>query len=194
MLEVAVSSFLYEMMVSPLTETKDDMSKLPDDKMKDIQKNIRDGASDLSQNWANALELTHTAYRASQVQRPTPDMSSGWSQYEENIQYAVQQLAKARGIDADWRMSASMFEAEAKKYKFKVTIHVPNNEDKVSVIEANSINDALTTLKRQFAAQAQHTKVEFEVVDERPKGQKLRVIYIQPTHIKSNIHITVDRI
>ena len=86
-----------------------DLTELTPDIMSDIQKNIRKGASETEQKWANALHLVQKAYEVSGVQRPEPDMKAAWKQYEENITYSVQQLAKFRGMDADWRMSASVF-------------------------------------------------------------------------------------
>jgi hypothetical protein len=85
--------------------------------MDQVQKNIRNGAKPNKETgqfekWANALDLVHKAYEVAGVQRPTPDMQDAWKQYEENITYAVQQLAKARGVDADWRTtSADLHEA-----------------------------------------------------------------------------------
>lgn len=87
----------------------DDLSSLPKDIMSDIRRNIRDGAQDLSQKWANALELVHRAYQVEGIERPKPQMKDAWEQYQENIKYAVDQLAQNRGMDGDWRMSSAMF-------------------------------------------------------------------------------------
>ena len=106
-----------------LTETGNDLSQLPNDVITAIKSNIRKGAEDLQQKWANALELVHKAYEVEGVQRPSPDMDGAWKQYEENLQYAVQQLAKNRGMDGDWRMSSSIFhESLNRKPKFLVTM------------------------------------------------------------------------
>lgn len=103
---------------------KTDMSELPPELIKDLEKNIRKGASDLKQKWSNALELVHKAYDvgyqdesidadgkkvklSKPIQRPTPQMAGGWKQYEELIKYAVEQLSKSRGLKADWRASSS---------------------------------------------------------------------------------------
>lgn len=104
-----------------------------------IRSNIRHGAQNTSQQWANALELVHKAYKvtanmgkevsakgkpsgfAAQVQRagiaidrPTPMQEQAWKQYEEMIQFAVQELAKTRGLKGDWRMSSSVFRESLK--------------------------------------------------------------------------------
>lgn len=103
-----------------IIEKSEDLSKLPKDVMTAIKSNIRKGAEDLQQKWANALELVHKAYEIEGVQRPTPDMDSAWKQYEENLQYAVQQLAEARGMDDDWRMSSSMFHEALHQPKYQI--------------------------------------------------------------------------
>jgi hypothetical protein len=115
--------------------------------MSELQKNVRDGASDIKQKWANALELVHKAYEVAGVSRPTPDMRKGWKQYEENLTYAVQQLAKFRGMDGDWRMSSSVFyEAlEPKKKLFRVTYHGETGGEG-STVEANNIDEVINKL------------------------------------------------
>lgn len=101
---------------------KTDMSELPPEIIKDLEGNIRKGARDLAQKWANALELVHKAYEVGYksetvdaegkkqkihkpIERPTPQMTGGWKQYEDLIKYAVEQLAKSRGLDDDWRFT-----------------------------------------------------------------------------------------
>lgn len=130
-----------------LHENGDDLSKLPQDVMTSIKSNIRKGAEDLDQRWANALELVHRAYEVDGVQRPDPSMKSAWKQYEDNLIYAVQQLAKSRGMDADWRMSSSIFhEALEKKPLFHVTIRDTNVNESYSV-NASSIDDIIKLFK-----------------------------------------------
>lgn len=93
---------------------KDDMSALPDAQLKEIQKNIKDGAKDTTQLWANALELVHKAYEVAKIERPDITMEAAWKQYEEMIEFAVRELAKTRGPDGDWRMS-SLSEGQIEK-------------------------------------------------------------------------------
>jgi len=94
-----------------LTE-KTDRSELPEGDLNKVKKNIRKGAQDTDQRWANALELVHTAYEVAEIQRPDITMEGAWKQYEEMIKVAVEELAKARGIDDDWRQTSL---SEAKK-------------------------------------------------------------------------------
>jgi len=123
------------------------LDELPEDVMSEIQKNIRKGAKDVDQDWSNALHLVQKAYEVAGVQRPTPDMQSAWKQYETNIQYAVQQLSKARGMDGDWRMSAAIFhEAMIKTHKFRVT-EMGSSDSKTHVVEATSINEIIDAIK-----------------------------------------------
>lgn len=86
----------------------EDMSELQPAEFDELKKKIREGAKDLDQKWANALELVHKAYEVLNIERPTPGMKAGWNQYEDLIQFAVKELADTRGLDADWRMSASL--------------------------------------------------------------------------------------
>lgn len=78
---------------------------MPEAVMSLIKKNIKKGAADISQNWKNALELTNTAYQATDVDLPHPQDKIVWRQYEENIRFAVRQLAIHRGMSGDWRMT-----------------------------------------------------------------------------------------
>jgi hypothetical protein len=133
-----------------------DMSRLPQDVITAIKSNIRKGAEDLQQQWANALELVHKAYEVEGVQRPDPTMDSAWKQYEENLQYAVQQLAKNRGMDADWRMSSHIFhEARQTKQKFLVRV-----DDTSYLTEGDSIDSVTNYLTKTF------TDVDVNVIKE----------------------------
>jgi len=132
-----------------LSEASDDLTELPPDIVDEIQKNIRDGAKDQQQLWSNALELVQKAYEVAGVQRPTPDMKSAWSSYETLLQYAVEQLAKYRGIDGDWRMSSAIFhEAMEKKIKVRV-VELGSNQSKSHVVSVKSIDDIVNAIKRR---------------------------------------------
>jgi hypothetical protein len=126
----------------------DDLDALPPDIMTELQKNIRDGSKDQTQKWANALELVHKAYEVAGVERPTPDLKNAWKQYEENLSYAVQQLAKYRGMDGDWRMSSAIFTEAAlmpKAKKFRVTYSGPTTSEGTTV-EADSLDEIINEL------------------------------------------------
>lgn len=96
---------------------RDDLSALPEETIKELKKNIKDGAKDLDQQWANALELVHKAYEVADVQRPDITMRDAWRQYESLIRYAVNELANARGMDGEWRMTDQLT-VEGVDYKF----------------------------------------------------------------------------
>lgn len=96
----------------------DDLSGLPPEIINGLEKNIKEGAKDLTQQWENALELVNKAYEVGYefknpedeklrkaIPLPTTFMKKGWQQYEDLIAYAVDQLTKSRGKDGDWRMS-----------------------------------------------------------------------------------------
>lgn len=124
---------------------KDDLSRLPKDVMTAIKSNIRKGAEDLNQKWANALELVHRAYKVEGVQRPDPTMGAAWEQYEENLTYAVQQLSKNRGMDGDWRMSSSIFH-EAHQPQHKYCVSFGNQQQ---IIEAHTVDEIIQDIERQ---------------------------------------------
>ena len=150
-----------------ITEAKEDLSKLPEDVVSEIRSNITKGAKDLQQIWANALELVQKAYEVSGVQRPTPDMRDAWTQYEENLQYAVEQLGKHRGMDADWRMSSSVFrEALERKHKFRVT-ELGDDFGKAHTIHAKSLDDVLNIIKDKNSSKYQ-TKIIYSEDSDPP--------------------------
>lgn len=102
---------LLEQEVDDLSAKAQEGKALPQSTMDKIKKLIRDGARPNKETgqfepWGNALHLVHKAYEVAGVQRPTPDMPDLWKQYEENIQIAVKELSKERGIDGQWRMTA----------------------------------------------------------------------------------------
>ena len=159
----------------------DDLSKLPDDTMSELRKNITDGAKDTAQKWANALELVHKAYEVAAVQRPTPDMKTAWSQYEENLQYAVEQLAKYRGMDGDWRMSSSVFhEAVQDVNMFKIT----HSSGEISTVRAKNIDDVIDSIN------AGH---QFEVQKKRSMDGGVKLIFSK-YGIRNNYNCTIKQI
>lgn len=148
-----MSSFLRDLY---MISEGNDMDALPEDAMSEIQKNIRNGAKDTEQLWANALELVHKAYEVSGIQRPTPDMKGAWKQYEQNLQYAVEQLAKSRGIKGDWRMSAAVFhEALQKMQVFKVYLTSPGFSTSYKT-QARSMSELLDYIEK-------HEKGDYEM-------------------------------
>lgn len=128
---------------------KADMSDtVPVEMIKEIQKNIRDGASNPKLKWANALELAHKAYKVANVQRPFPSMKNAWKQYEENIQYAVAQLATHHGMKADWRMSSSIFREALTQKEYKVDVF--NGMEKESyIIESANVDEVLNKIVKE---------------------------------------------
>ena len=157
----------------------DDLSELPPITMKDIQSNISKGAKDIEQNWANALELVHKAYSVSKVQRPKPGMAAGWKQYEENITYAVQQLAKARGMKSDWRMSASSLREaintmESGASKYNVHLQIPNTDPINATVEASDISMIIDMVKDNVKKDPEASVYEMRVEDdEDEEGAKI---------------------
>jgi len=162
-----------------------DMSQLPNDVMNALRRSVREGAEDLEQKWANALELVHKAYEVNGVQRPTPDMRSGWSQYEEILQYAVKQLSRSRGMDGDWRMSSHVFrEAMKPERMFRVNISNNGSMDR-SVVRTNSIEKLIGTIKS--------TSSQYTVEVDRPNKQKAIITFFRHG-IKQNFHVKIEEV
>ena len=171
-----------------LSEAKEDMTKLPPDVISEIQKNIRDGADDQQQKWSNALELVHKAYEVAAVQRPTPEMRDAWQQYEENIQYAVEQRAKYRGLEGDWRMSSHVFhEAMEKKVKFRVTT-LGDKFGEGRTVKAKSLDDVIDAVK------ARNTSL-YDVDIQRDEHDPTKAsMTFSKWGIKKNYRINIERI
>lgn len=155
-----------------------DLSRLPPDVMSAIKSKIRKGAGDFEQKWANALELVHKAYEVEGAQRPTPDMDAAWKQYEENLQYAVQQLASARGMDDDWRMSSSIFH-EAMKPKQQYRVHV---DDDSYIVESDDVVSVITSLSESIP----NHETSYEAKDGK------YVLTFSKWGIKHNTKVTVE--
>lgn len=137
-------SLLKDLTFMPEGQTLD---ALPEDVMSEIRKNIKNGAKDQEQKWANALELVHKAYEVAGIQRPSPDMKNAWKQYEQNLEYAVQQLAKYRGLKGDWRMSSAVFH-EALEKRLQFTVHISSPSGSTSYkSEARSLTEIIQEIQ-----------------------------------------------
>jgi hypothetical protein len=139
---------------------KEDLSVVPEDAIKDIKKNIKDGAADLEQDWANALELVQKAYRVAGVERPTPSERGGWQQYEEMIQLAVNELAEARKMTkSDWRMSSKIFK-EAMEPKIRVRVYeLGEKRGKGHTVEAKNMEEVIEMIRKQAGGKGYEMEV-----------------------------------
>ena len=136
-----------------ILKEKDDLSKLPEDIIKDLKKLIRDGAADLDLDWANALELVKKAYSVQGVERPSPNERTAWDQYTELLKYGVEQLADARkDTNNSWRMSSTVFrefkESMEKTCKFRV-YEVSDKAGKGWTVEAKNMESILDMVRKQ---------------------------------------------
>lgn len=176
---------LLKYLIATQINEEDDPEILPPDVISEIQKNIRDGAKDIKQKWVNALELIHKAYEVAGVERPTPDMRKSWKQYEENMTYAVQQLAKYRGMDGDWRMSSSVFyEAlEPKQKKFRVSLFGEFSGDG-GTVEAKNIEEVIKIFKND---------PDFDVKVNKISDNEARLSFSK-WGIRKNAHVEIRRI
>lgn len=157
-----------------LAEFAGDMTALPDKVVDEIKKNIRDGAKDLEQNWANALELTHKAYEVTNVARPTPEQQGAWKQYDTLIAYAVKQLAFFRGLNGAWRMSkvlyAESLEEGSRLKSHRFFIDIPGHEPRE--VDASNMDEIIESLTNKLRRQG----LKVRVVERTDKTTTLSVI------------------
>jgi len=139
---------------------------LPKAGMDQLQKSIRDGVkpdkeTGQYQNWANALHLVHKSYQINGIQRPTPNMEAAWKQYEENIQYAVKELAKTHGIKGDWRMSSSVFHEALELAKGNgVEVQVlDGDKNSTHIVSANGAREIIDSLKETATVDGYKVKI-----------------------------------
>jgi len=145
-----MSTFLQNLYTQSLAEDKDDLSIVPEDAMKDIKKNIKDGAADLEQDWSNAMELTQKAYSVAGVERPSPSERSAWTQYEEMLMFAVNELADAHKLSKDksWRMSSTVFK-EAMEPRIRVrVVELGDTKGKGHTVEVKNMEEIINQVRK----------------------------------------------
>lgn len=73
-----------------------------------IEKFIRNTAKDISIDIPNAVFLVLAAYKNENLTKPHHSDTKSWNQYNDLIEYSVDQLSKFRGYDGDWRLTIPM--------------------------------------------------------------------------------------
>ena len=168
---------------------KEDLSVVPEDAIKDIKKNIKDGAADLEQDWANALELVQKAYKVAGVERPVPSMRGAWQQYEEMLQLAVNELADARKLTKDkgWRMSSTVFK-EAMEPRIRVrVVELGDTKGRSHTVEAKNMEEIIEMVRKQAGEHG------FDMeVDDKDDGS--HVCTFSEFGVKRNYRVTLSRI
>ncbi len=184
-----MSTLLQNLYTQALAEDKDDLSIVPEDAMKDIKKNIKDGAKDLEQDWSNAMELCQKAYSVAGVERPSPSERSAWTQYEEMLMFAVNELADARKLSKDksWRMSSTLFK-EAMEPRIKVrVVELSDTKGKGHTVQVKNMEEVVDMVKKQAGDHG----YDMEVAD----GNEGRLTCTFSQHgIKQNYRVTLQRI
>lgn len=182
-------NLLQNLYTQSLAEKKEDLSIVPEDAIKDIKKNIKDGAADLEQDWANAMELTHKAYSVAGVERPTPSERGAWQQYEEMLQLAVNELADARKLSKDksWRMSSTVFK-EAMEPRIKVrVVELGGSSGRGHTVEAKNMEEVIEMIRKQAGGKG----YEMEVKDHDDGS---RTCCFSQHGIKKNYTVTLNRL
>ena len=163
--------------------SKDDITTIPDKVLGEIKGLIRKGAADLTQAWANALELTNTAYHVARVRLPRPEQKGGWKQYMDMIAFSVKQLAQSRGLDGKWRVAGSTVrEAVEQNFddvepisKHRIFVSVPGED--VIELHADNLDDAIDMIvsRIRVGKEVRGTKVR---VEERSKERAVLAVYV----------------
>lgn len=155
-----------------------DITALPDQVTSEIKKLVRKGAQDLEQEWANALELVHTAYKVANVRRPAPDQKGAWKQYEELIQFGVKELHKTRGTDGKWRMTSTQIREQAEKNPLEMNIgkrrffvDIPNSGS--AEIAAKTMDDIIEQITNKLRRHGAKVRV-----DERAEKHAILSVWV----------------
>ena len=77
-------------------------NEFPKDTITAIKKRINVYTKDLTMNWDNAAEMLDAVMLELKVPKPTANLFKRWKQWDELLEFSVQNLADARGIDGPW--------------------------------------------------------------------------------------------
>jgi hypothetical protein len=80
----------------------DPQMPFPNDTITAIKKRINVFAKDLTSNWDNAIELVDAVMLELRVPKPLAHLKKRWEQYEDLIQFSVENLYDARGFSVQW--------------------------------------------------------------------------------------------
>lgn len=80
----------------------DPQNPFPKDTITAIKKRINVYAKDLSLDWDNAIELLDAVLVELKIPKPTAYLRERWDQYEELIEFSVENLNDARGLAGNW--------------------------------------------------------------------------------------------
>lgn len=154
----------------------DKISELPQQLIGEIKKNIRTGAKDLAQDWANALELTNKAYMVANVSLPSPQQKMAWKQYEAMIKFSVGQLADTRGMDGKWRSSSALVrEAAGDIGKRRYFVEIPG--ERAVEVEGEDLDDIVERITNKIR-NSKHVKGTKVRVEEKTKTHAVLVVMV----------------
>lgn len=80
----------------------DPQRPFPKDTITAIKKRINVYAKDLTKDWDNAIELLDAVLLELNVPKPPIYLKNRWEQYQELIEFSVENLHDARGFGGDW--------------------------------------------------------------------------------------------
>lgn len=155
------TKFLASLLVTEAT----DITALPEQVVDELKKLVKKGASDLQQDWANALELVHKAYQVANVRRPAPDQKGAWKQYEGLIEDAVHALRKTRGVSGKWRMTTTKLREQVQLDpneksigKRRFFVDIPNVGS--TEVDAKNIDEIIEQMSNKFRRHGAKARVE----------------------------------
>ena len=74
----------------------------PKDTITAIKKRINVFAKDLTQDWDNAIEMLNAVFTELKVPIPQAHLRKRWEQYQELIEFSVENMYDARGYGGNW--------------------------------------------------------------------------------------------
>lgn len=171
--------------VTTIMSKDKDLSEIPQDNIKEIQKAIKKGAKDNSVNWANALALADWAFLQCQVHLPAPDMEAAWRQYEEAIAYAVEALSDARGIDGEWRSTYDLM-GEGALGTYRVAVDTHDGHHDAFTVRAYTMEEAIIRARSEL----KQPNERLEVLKESESKTLGTVYYRGVVDLKKRVTIT----
>lgn len=80
----------------------DPQLEFPADTMTAIRKRVNVFAKDLTMDWDNSIEMLDAVMAELKVPKPDAYLKNRWKQYEELIEFSVENMNDARGYAGNW--------------------------------------------------------------------------------------------
>jgi len=80
----------------------DPQAPFPKDTMTAIKKRVNVFAKNLKMEWDTAVEMLDAVMSELKVPKPSAHLKERWSQYQELIEFSVENMHEARGFEGHW--------------------------------------------------------------------------------------------